>query len=81
MNCVSPELLVLLSAVSVSGCDRPVWRQTAAPLLSVSPERMVSISWSSDMLSHDTLCRHQWEILVEKDGERKLVCSDSTVPG
>ena len=41
----------------------------------------VSISWSSDMLSHDTLCRHQWEILVEKDGERKLVCSDSTVPG
>ena len=62
-----------------TGCRRPQgWLDSAAPRVSLSSQRVVTISWSRDLLLSQPHCRHRWQIVVEKEGERREVCSGTT---
>ena len=73
-----------LGGGAVSGCTRgrgPAgWLDSVAPRVSLSSERLVTISWRQDMLLSDPQCRHRWQITVEKQGEEREVCSGTTSP-
>ena len=66
----------------MSGCTRgrgpASWLDSVAPRVSLSSERVVTISWRQDMLLSDPQCRKPWQILVEKEGEEREVCSGTT---
>jgi len=70
--------------VPVSGCTRGIgpagWLDSVAPRVSLSSQRLVTLSWRQDMLLSDPGCRQRWQILVEKEGEQREVCSGTTSP-